>query len=49
MLDGIANGYAVSVSDFPIAWKIQAVNDTKYSGFEYVRYGLTSLMMTLRG
>ena len=42
MLNGIANGYAVSVADFPVAWKIEAVNDAKYQNFEYVRYGLTS-------
>jgi len=42
MLNGIANGYAVSVSDLPIAWKIERVYDEKYRGFEYVRYGPAS-------
>ena len=39
MLDGIANGCAVSVSDLPVAWRIQRVVDEKYREFEYVRYG----------
>jgi hypothetical protein len=37
LLQGIANEFAVSVSDFPVAWKITVVDDAKYSGFEYVR------------
>lgn len=37
MLDGIGNGYAVSVSDLPVAWRIEVVRDDKYRGFEYVR------------
>jgi hypothetical protein len=41
MLNGISNGHAVSVADFPVAWKIEAVNDAKHQNFEYVRYGLT--------
>jgi len=48
MLNGIGNGHAVSVSDFPVAWKIQAVDDARYRGFEYVRYDLTSPTMALR-
>jgi hypothetical protein len=37
MLDGIGKGYAVSVSELPVAWKIHTVEDTRYQGFEYVR------------
>ena len=37
MLNGLGNGTAVSVSDLPVAWKIQAVVDDRYRGFEYVR------------
>ena len=37
MLNGIANRYAVSVAEFPVAWKIEVVNDAEYRGFEYVR------------
>lgn len=48
MLDGIANGYAVSVCDLPVAWKIKAVTDAKYQGFEYVRYVLASPITALR-
>ena len=39
MLRGLGNGSVVSVSDFPVAWKILRVDD-KYSGSEYVRCGL---------
>ena len=37
MVDGLTNEYAVSVSDFPAAWKIEVVKDAKYQGSEYVR------------
>ena len=37
MLNGIGNGFAVSVSELPVAWKLHVVEDTKYQGFEYVR------------
>lgn len=37
MLDGIGNGYAVSVSDLPVAWRIEVVKVATYRGFEYVR------------
>jgi len=47
MLDGIGNGYAVSVSDLPVAWKIQRVVDEQYRGFEYVRYGPGSSTIAL--
>ena len=47
MSDGIGNGYAVSVSDFPVAWEIEVVNDPKYHDFEYVRYGLAFQIITL--
>lgn len=47
MLDGIGNGDAVSVSEFPVAWKIQAVSDPKYRGFEYIRYGMVPTTMAL--
>ena len=46
MLDGLGK-YAISTSDFPVAWRIVAVNDTKYQGFEYVRYGLVSSAVTM--
>jgi len=49
MLDGISNGYSVSVSDFPVAWKIQVVDDAIYSGSEYVRisWGSTNMVWDL--
>ena len=37
MLYGMGNQSAVSVSEFPVAWKILEVEDDKYRGFEYVR------------
>lgn len=34
--------------NFPVAWKIQAVSDPKYCGFECVRYGVVPKTMALR-
>ncbi|KAF9649761.1 hypothetical protein BDM02DRAFT_1746722 [Thelephora ganbajun] len=49
MLNGIGNEHAISVSDFPVAWKIAVVHDAKYSGFEYVRifWGSTNMVWDL--
>jgi hypothetical protein len=37
MLQGLGGGSTVSVSEFPVAWKIVAVDDDIYRGFEYFR------------
>lgn len=38
MQEGLMNGSIVSVSEFPVAWKIVLVeDDPKHSGYEYVR------------
>jgi hypothetical protein len=42
MLEGTGGGSVVSVSEFPVAWKVTVVEDVKYKGFEYVRYDLVS-------
>ena len=31
---------AVSVSPYPVAWRLEIVDDVKHHGFEYVRLGL---------
>ncbi|KAF9649758.1 hypothetical protein BDM02DRAFT_3128122 [Thelephora ganbajun] len=48
MLDGMS-GHAVSVSEFPVAWKIVVVDDVKYRGSEYVRifWGSTNMVWDL--
>jgi hypothetical protein len=33
----MGGGSAVSVSEFPVAWKLVVVEDDKYKGFEYFR------------
>jgi len=49
MLDGIKNETAVSVSDFPVAWRIVVVDDVRYRGLEYVRifWGSTNMVWDL--
>ena len=37
MLSGLENGSLVSVSDFPIAWRIEIVNEGEHRGRDYVR------------
>ena len=34
---GFENGSALSVSAYPVAWRIEVVNDDIHRGFEYVR------------
>ena len=35
---GLTNGCNLAVSAYPAAWKIEAVDDEIYRGFEYVRF-----------
>jgi len=44
MLGGISNECAISVSEFPVAWKIKVVKDSQYRKCEYVRYDLDLLL-----
>ena len=46
MLEGTGNESAVSVSEFPVAWKVVVVDDARYSGFEYVRWDPVSHLTT---
>jgi len=49
MLEGTGGGSVVSVSEFPVAWKVAVVEDVKYKGFEYVRifWGSTNVIWDL--
>ena len=31
---------SLSVAPYPVAWRVETVDDVKYRGFEYVRSGL---------
>ena len=35
---GVENDRPLSVSPYPVAWRIEVVNDDIHRGFEYVRY-----------
>ena len=35
---GVENSRPLSVSPYPVAWRIEVVNDDIHRGFEYVRY-----------
>jgi len=37
MLEGLGNRSVVAVSPYPVAWRIQVVDDEQYKGFEYIR------------
>jgi len=34
---GLGNDKPISVSAYPVAWRIEVVNDDIFRGFEYVR------------
>jgi len=34
---GLGNGRVLSVAAYPVAWRIEIVNDDPHRGFEYVR------------
>ena len=34
---GLENGSLLSVAAFPVAWRVEVVNDDIHRGFEYVR------------
>jgi len=36
-MEGLGNGTALSVAAYPVAWRVEVVNDDKHRGFEYVR------------
>ena len=35
---GLTNDCSLSVSAYPVAWKIEVLDDEIYHGFEYVRF-----------
>ena len=39
LMDGVEN-YPLSVAPYPVAWRVEIVDDIKHRGFEYVRSGL---------
>ena len=38
MLSGLENESIVSAGTFPVAWRMEIVQDERYRGCEYVRY-----------
>jgi hypothetical protein len=44
-MDGLSDGTPLIVTAYPAAWRIEAVKDKEYSGYEYVRSGWASLCM----
>ena len=34
---GLQDGCVLSVVAYPVAWRVEVVNDDKHRGFEYVR------------
>ena len=42
-MEGIAGDAAITVAIYPLAWRIEVVNDNIHRGFEYVRSGQTLL------
>ena len=32
--------YQIFVAAYPVAWRVEVVNDQRYRGFEYIRSGL---------
>ena len=43
MLGGLTNESHVSISIFPVAWRIEMVDERDYRGQDYVRWGSTHL------
>ncbi|KAF9781769.1 hypothetical protein BJ322DRAFT_243359 [Thelephora terrestris] len=50
MLKGLESESVVSVSPFPVAWRIEIVEDERFRGCEYVRmfWGTTNMTWDLR-
>jgi len=36
-MEGMGDGCILSVAAYPVAWRIEVVNDDAHRGFEYVR------------
>lgn len=47
-MEGLTDGSPLSVSPYPVAWKIAHVRDNEYRGQEYVRLALGSLIISER-
>ena len=39
-LEGVNDGDPLYVGAYPVAWRIEVVDDDKHRDFEYVRWGL---------
>ena len=39
LMDGLSDGTPLCVATYPVAWRVEIVEDEKYSGYEYVRLG----------
>jgi len=50
-MEGLSNGTPLYVAEYPVAWRVEVVNDDKHRGFEYVRifWGTTKRAWDLNG
>ena len=39
-MEGMENRCPLSVAAYPVAWRVEVVNEDPHRGFEYVRYEL---------
>jgi len=39
-MEGVNDGTQLYVAAYPIAWRIEVVDDDEHRGFEYIRSGL---------
>ena len=37
MIDGLGDETSISVSAFPVPWRVDVVNEERYRGYDYVR------------
>ena len=37
-MEGLSNGTPLFVAAYPVAWRIEVVNDDRHRGFEYARW-----------
>lgn len=44
---GLEGGSPLSVSAYPVGWRIEVVNDDIHRGFEYVRSGCCAVYSSL--
>ena len=45
-MDGMEDHCPLSVAAYPVAWRVELVDDEAYRGFEYIRYELEAAQWT---